>query len=334
MHIFFFLVYTNIFLLKKIECIDFHSHIKVAFSGASVTRQKISYVTELQKIYPNWDVRVHSYPESRMSRCMAKKVLDEKPDIIFYEWSLHDGSTYNEIREIIYSTIKINAIPVFLHMPRTDGKNLRVLNFINQLSNEIGFSVIDLRNEFSQKQLREEYLRDHCHPNSIGAKAYAEYIERQIELNPVLKPKYFELGYNLLELNYDEINYTAYKNMSFYFTGKIRDMLIVKGPSSNYINIFEGQRLEKKILLWDSYCHYEREVKMIFDMNGLNETLTIQVLNEAVDRSSCRRDLVSWPNSNPFFKVLDICYEGELFSITVDGINHSHKSKNISIIKA
>ena len=201
--------------------LSIYSNINVTFSGASVTGQKISYVTELQKIYPNWDVSVHSYPSSSMTRCSTQPVFLKKVDIIFYEWSLHGESTTEEIREILWLSIKQNSVPVFLHMPRVDGVKLNLIEKINKLSEKIGITVIDLRESFSQKQLKDEYLRDNCHPNPLGAKAYAKFISAKLEEANLRTPKIFDLGYDIKDIKYERVNYLAYKNMSINIDGKI-----------------------------------------------------------------------------------------------------------------
>ena len=94
-------------------------------------------------------------------------------------------------------------------------------------------------------------------------------------------------------------------------------MTIVQGPSSNYINIFRGKKLKKE-LVWDPYCHYERKTKIIFNFEGYNETLSVEVPNEDIDRSSCRRNFTSWKELTPKFQVKEICYEGQIFSVTID----------------
>ena len=95
-------------------------------------------------------------------------------------------------------------------------------------------------------------------------------------------------------------------------------MLIIKDLSSNYINIYKKNILLQKLLVWDIHSYYERQSNFPLYIEGKNDTAIIEILNEYVDRSNCRRKINPWPELTPYFKVLGICYEGQIFSISVD----------------
>ncbi len=91
----------------------------------------------------------------------------------------------------------------------------------------------------------------------------------------------------------------------------IHDITIIKGPHSNFINISHNGNFRKKMLLWDEYCHYERESKLVLNLEGVNETISFDVLNETFDRSKCRRRYDFSTITNSRFETVEICFEGE-----------------------
>ena len=214
--------------------------LKVAFNGASITRQTPGYVEETHKYFPHWSVVKYGYGGAPLSLCLIEKVIQEKPDLAFLDWSMHNvgGDEVNIIKTLVFKFRMNNILPVFIHMPRTDGYDAPIINSIDFLSNQLNFSVIDLRKEFSQEDLKTKYLRDICHTNNIGSAKYGEKIFQFLKNNELKIPKEFGIeAYYSQDIKFLSIDKTIYKSLDFNINGSLIGILGVIGPYSNHLQL-------------------------------------------------------------------------------------------------
>jgi hypothetical protein len=312
--------FAILFLTVDLKHIQFNlsENIKVTFSGASVTAQKVSYATELKKIFKNWNVNIFGSPGSHLTRCVTEKLYHNKPDIIFFEWSLHDSSSKEEIESIIWTTLEKNIVPIFIHMPRVDGISLNVIKKIDDLSKKLNFTVIDMRKYFSFDQLKKEILRDNCHPHENGAKIYADKLKDYLLFNPINIPTKFDLGRDLHEIKFYTIDKTLYNEFELKLNGYIFEMLIVKGPYSNELEAKKDGKHLSIYNLWDMFCYYERDVRYYFHISGSESSINFKLLNSSIDRSNVRRFTYNPSLHYPRLCIREICYIGNITDIVID----------------
>lgn len=126
-----------------------------------------------------------------------------------------------------------------------------------------------------------ELIRDAVHTTITGSKEYARliyklFINKNINLpSNIIKTKFCDV--KMLQLNK-----VFYKNLILDGNCEILCFELIIGPNSGYIYF------NKEILLWDTYCHYNRSQTLISGI--INKKQEITILTKEVDRSSCRRD--------------------------------------------
>ena len=265
---------------------------KICCFGASVTAQKDGYAKQLEK-YVSQDCLViqkgyggeHLFPSAI---CHMEAIIQDKPDLCILDWFStgyisENDSTIDAINTIIYKLSQINCKIVFLFLPRTDNsKRISFYKFIKNYLNKINISYIDLNPTFNNLDL---ILRDGVHTNLDGSKLYAEEIYKQIKNLIIKTPIKIEKN-KYCTLKILEVNKIINNKIKLKGNATILCFSLIIGPESGYINILE---LNKKLLLWDQWCHYERPSTNINNLKVTNE-LTIEVLNEKVDYITCRRE--------------------------------------------
>ena len=160
----------------------------------------------------------------------------------------------------------------------------------------------------------KKLVRDIVHTTEYGSKQYAKIIFREFNKLTINYP------INTIENKYCKIK-KLIVNRRFYDNVKIKgkDCEIIScylkiGPNSGYINCNN-----KTILLWDSYCHYERICDK-FNFNQvytLGNNLNVKILNRKVDYSSCRR---KFENKNIKFEINIISIYYIYFKFNINGL--------------
>lgn len=299
----------------------------ISFYGASVTAQKDGYVYELQKIMENWEIEKYGFPGSGINLCKLDLVLKNKPSIVFLQWSLHGYSgKISVIKNLVWRIVNSSAIPVFIHMPRSDLNSSGAMSAattirdINKVALELNVTVYDLRNQIPLEELNNGLLRDSVHTLPEGSKRYA------LELKKLLmrdKPK-FPLPFlcSSEEQCFPKlikVNLKSYKTFTFKLQGEIIGMYVIVGPNSNYIDYYKNGKFHVRKLLWDGFCYYPR-IKYGYPYQS--ETLSlidIKVQSINFSRAECRRNIsIDYESLVPTLEVDEICYVGQLFDISVD----------------
>lgn len=300
--------------------------IKVAFNGASVTAQKSGYVEETQKYFPDWKVVKFGYGATYISLCLIERILKEKPDLVFLDWSLHPcGSNEKDIiKSLVWKLQQINAIPVFIHMPRIDGIKHSIVETINELSIELNFLVIDLAKLFTYTELKEKYLRDNCHTNKNGAIAYAEKIFNFIKENDLKIPQKFSISpYYAQQIKFLPLEKTIYKCLDFQLNGSIIGFHGKVGPYSNYLDLKINDIPKDRVRLWDRWCYYERNHFITQNVNVTElSRISYKVLHLNFYRPVYNRNITwDWNEFVSKFEISEICYTGDIYNIKIDDVN-------------
>lgn len=265
---------------------------RICCFGASVTAQKEGYVFYLGKLIPEEDTIIqlgfgsqHLYPAGV---CHLEKVVEEQPNLCLVEWFVtgynsQNQTTIDSINTIVYKLSEINCKIVFLFLPKENSKDrMGFYNFIKNYLDKINISYIDLNPTFNNLDL---ILRDGTHTNSDGGKLYAEEIYKQIKKLEIKRPIKIEKN-KYCTLKILKVNKIINNKIKLKGNATILCFSLIIGPESGYINLLEHN---KKLLLWDQWCHYKRPSTNINNIKVSNQ-LTIEILNEKVDYSKCRRE--------------------------------------------
>ena len=257
--------------------------------------------------------------------CKFDYVFSKKPDIMIFDWAVKTGGKYTEkyIKASIYRSIQENAIPVYVIFPQINRNTKKILNFeminlIRNLSIELKFTIIDLSVAFNGTQLLH-LLRDTCHTNDIGGQFYADFILEFLSKNELKKPAQpIDVDINAVHPNILPLDRTVLKFFEIFLKGELFAIFHIKGRYSNYIDIFKNGNFfpEKKELLFDVWCHYERLAIYQPEVGEVITSLKINVLNESFTRK-CEKQL-DWNLFSPKLEIKEICFSGELEKIIID----------------
>ena len=284
---------------------------KIACFGASVTEQKNGYVNYLSKKF-NCDVKKFGYGSQHLDGagvCYINDVLECKPDICFIDWfstgfTTTDDNTIDYLNTIVYKFSKSNCKLIFLFLPKEDhDKRTNFYSFLKDYLISKKLFYIDI-NDFVKHN--DKICRDIVHTTEAGAELYANiiYDEYTKSLNNIIilkdykKTKYCDIK----KLN---INKCFKKYMIIDGECEIITCGLTLGPNSGYIKVNNSRKL-----LWDEWCHYNRTATKIDRINIKGNT-KIEVLQDKVDYSSCRRDY-DFSNIEFELDVLYIFYIGTL----------------------
>lgn len=264
---------------------------KICCFGASVTEQKEGYAEHLKTLISEKDTIIkkgyggeHLFPAGP---CHIDEVIKEKPDLCLVDWfstacRRQDQNLIDSINTIIYKIIEINCKIVFLFFPITKTERIGYNNFVKEYLNKMNVSYIDLTERFDNLNL---LLRDGVHTTAEGGKLYAKEIYKEIKKRNIKTPNQIEKN-KFYSLKLIKVNKIVNKKIKLKGNATILSFKLIIGPQSGYVNLLEN---DKKILLWDEWCHYERKTTNISNVKVSNQ-LTIEVLNEKVDYSTCRRE--------------------------------------------
>lgn len=316
------------FCVYLIGCTISQNEILAAFYGASVTNQK-GYVEQFQKLM-NWTTIKFSWPGAGLNLCNLETILDKSPNYVFLDWSLHSYSGNPIlIKNIIWRILNASAVPIFIHLPRTDANSGSksvigasfTIKHINIVADELNVSVYDLREKITIDELKNGLLRDNVHTLTLGAERYAKELKHFILNMPPKIPIFFTVP-NEYECfpKFIPTNILAFKSLKFVLNGTILGMNVRVGPNSNFVDLISDRKNCNRLNLWDEYCHYYREKFALGITTKTLSKIEIRVLNLNFTRESCRRPF----NFNqteiliPTLEIKAICYIGELDDIRID----------------
>ena len=309
--LFIFIIITNIICKKK-----------VVFLGSSITAQNEGYVPALTKNYSQYfDFEGYGYGGIAGNPCKFDVAFKGKPDIIIFDWSiLSIGPSADKfIRAAIFRSKVENAIPAFVIFPALGRTDFSMPNHINMLSKELNFSVFDISNSFSEEELRARLLRDTHHTTPLGGIKYADKIFEFLNTT--------ELKFSIDEIGVEKevafptnkiIDVESFDYTKIFLHGEIHGIFHIVGPHGNYVEIYKDEKMCRRCLFFDPWCYYNRLGHFNPDFGKINQSLTMKILNETFDRKMPHRN-INWSAFTPKFHLKEICYNGDLKKIVVDG---------------
>jgi hypothetical protein len=265
----------------------------ICFFGASTVQQKLGYTKYLsQKL--NILNNSYGYGGNHINDagiCFIDKILKKnKYDYCFIDFFSTGYKKCNDLTieyldTIVYKFTKSNCKLIFLFLLRSDHiKRIQFYEFVKIYLNLRNLYYIDLNN-FLEYSL--EYVKDFVHTTDNGSRKYAEIIfsnfnkyKNNIKLPlDIIRTKYCDIQ----ELN---INKTFKNNIIIQGECTIIGFYLIVGPKSGLIQVDNI-----KYNIWDTYCHYDRPS---FKLNNLKVSgkLELNVLQEAIDYSTCRRNII------------------------------------------
>lgn len=253
--------------------------LNILFYGASVTAQSgdsgfVDNLAELDnsKIYRRLSFGSSQFDNAGFFNLLSILNSQQKPDIVFFEWSTTSENNYNadKLDYFVTSLLHHNILPVFLILPRTDTfkENRKSEFLLYELADTFDVPLLDLR-YLLHKYPATELLRDIVHTTQFGANIYARKINKFLcahdwtedfltNKKEIEFKKYYDL--NMIELN-KEIGKDQYLELNFDALSDLSEITIslLKGPYAPIIDIFSNDLLVKEQSIFDPWCHYERE---------------------------------------------------------------------------
>jgi hypothetical protein len=156
-----------------------------AFFGASITEQKLGYVSRFKELNPNFAINQFGYGSMYITDagvCFIDEVLSTNPEYCFLDW--FSPACYRppeKIKDyldaIVGKLFKINCHPIFLFFYRKqmDPGWFVMFNYLKAYASQYNINCVDLSN----LENPDQYLRDNIHTNEIGAKKYGDIISKE-----------------------------------------------------------------------------------------------------------------------------------------------------------
>jgi hypothetical protein len=280
--------------------------LKACFFGASVTRQKISYVESLRRIMPGHDFAHFPFGGMHLSDagiCLMDEFLETDAEVHFLEW-FSTGKIYDEpsltlyLDAICHRLVERGRKPAFLLVPRKDMNPQRLANYrsVRKYAERYGMKVVDVNARAQAEGIHpEQILKDAVHTNQEGADYYAETIMNALAApspDPSLPPpnKYISIGFTEFERIVEEA-------MEIEVEDEVVGMLQTIGPYSGKVVIHREGIAPENINVWDMWCHYERP-HFCIPLKGPGH-FTVKVSQDPIDKRSCKRIVEEWGQFGP-----------------------------------
>lgn len=282
----------------------------ISFFGASVTQQHNGYAYYLSKKL-KCKPHIFGYGSTHLHDAgiiYIDEVLKIKPNICFIDWFSTGYRTFNDdtikyIDTIVYKFSTQNCKLIFLFFPRKDYDNycLKWHTSIKEYLDKNNLSYFDLNQNVKYTQV---IIRDDIHTTEVGSETYSNLIYDYFisNYNNFKIPQNIKKT-NLICLSKLNINNTFKKYMKLKGDCTIFTCSLTIGPNSGYIDIGEDS-----ILLWDQWCHYNRNFCKLNNIRVENN-IEFKISDRIVDYSSCRRDY-KFDNTIFELNIKDIYYIG------------------------
>lgn len=311
---------------------------KLAFFGASVTKQTESYADKLIKILINHGFNCvyekFGYGSMHLSDagvCFVDSIIEYKPDICFIDWfstakTDYGDNIYQYLDAIVYKLLKNNIRPIFLLLPISIMINdrLDMYDRVKKYCENYNLDHVNIyQNSLLDNVSQTILLKDYVHTNQYGAQYYAECIYRFLYYNIFHLPdEPVHSSYNRIypaKNKYVDIKYyeplqtmCIYKYLTLQISDEMLGIFQTIGPYSGIVEIFDSNnnKLISSEKVWDTWCHYERKtIKLSISMPGVYNLLLQN--NSIVDKSSAKIQL-KWTEHRNILKIHKFFYTGVL----------------------
>jgi len=292
----------------------------ICFFGASVTQQKNGYAVFLSNKLNQEKIETHifGYGGNHINDagiCFLNKVVEKNPDYCFIDFFttgyIDSGKDIIDYLDtIVYNFTKVKCKLIFLFLLRIDIDHIKKIEFYNFLKKYLeqkNLYYIDINDYLNYST---EFCRDDVHTTDLGSEIYSAIIYNKFKknLDTIKLPINIEKTCFYNEIKILTLNKIFTNN--FNLSGKcfIIAFNLIIGPKSGFIEINE-----KKYLIWDIYCHYERQSFNLKNIE-LNGNIEIKILQDHIDYSEVRRKIEE-SNINKELNIIEIYYIGENLNI-------------------
>ena len=301
---------------------------KIAFFGASVTQQKKGYAKYITDIL-NFENKIFGYGSMHINDagiCYIDDVIQYNPQYCFIDWFSTGYIEYNKdnfdeiliyVNNIIHKFLSKGIIVIFLFFPdfsinSITNEMVNKKDIYAKLSNyldSINIPKIDLSEKFTEYQVKA-ILRDGIHTTEYGSEMYAINIIDTF-LGIIYK------NYKIPKIFPEKTKYNVIKKIDCRII--VEEYITLKGPCEiigicQTIGPYSGLlQINNDVIInnWDKWCYYERDV--IRHNFQVNDIITIKVLNDSLDYSSCHHTCNF--NTNKLLNLKSIYYTGDELEI-------------------
>lgn len=267
---------------------------KLAFFGASVTKQNNSYADMVAKFWPSsCEYKKFGYGSMHISDagiCFIDDVINYKPDICFIDWFSTSKTDYGDsiviyLDTIINKLVTNNIIPILLLFPISVMLDTRLYLYsvIKTYAQNYNILCIDIFNKCLEHKIdTHKLIKDYVHTTDIGAEYYSttilEYLQNQslhLPNKPIHMHKYSNIYRTLFDMH-----------VTKFITLELFDELIgiyqTIGPYSDGVDVYKGDTLIEQRDIWDVWCHYERDtIKIGIPNPGI---YTLKLKTNSIDK--------------------------------------------------
>lgn len=303
------------------------SKTKIAFFGASVTRQNTGYVYHFKNLdkLERFEVSSFAYGSMHMKDagvCFIDEVLKINPEYCFLDW--FSTAYIPRAPELLtfldnfrYRFLTNNCQIIFLlfggskkHM---SADRLLMFDLVRAYAAKHLIPIIDVFHYQTSHGLDPSSLfRDVVHTTDLGSQSagayvFSEFCEKILgnskinELN-LIKNEWFEVKKLFIE------KALIAESLRIKGSAKLIGIYQKIGPFSGLVEVITDGR-KSKLNLWDRWCFYERETLKI-SINFQKE-VTLLISQEDFDRSSKKGD-ADWNVSKVIKPLGPLFYLGEI----------------------
>jgi len=277
---------------------------KIAFFGASVTKQNNSYADSLMSMVQA-EYRKFGYGSMHLSDagiCFIEEVIEYKPEICLIDWfstsrTNYDKKIFEYLDCITFKLLKNNITPIFLLFPISEMLNSRLEMYddVKKYSSEHNIHCINVYEEFLEDKIEiSQIIKDYVHTTEFGGNYYSSKIFQHLEHNVFNHPdEPLHSNYNIVcplknkytEILIKELNISVKNFIDIYVEDELIGIFQTIGPYSDCVEIYKDGKILSKYPIWDVWCHYEREtIKLELKEPG---HYSIR-LSQGVDKSKCK----------------------------------------------
>ena len=291
-------------------CNLFADPMKACFFGASVTKQRYSYVESLSRLMPGHEFEKFSFGGMHLSDagiCLLDEFLETDAELHFLDWFV-TGKVYAPERLGLYLDAICHRLvgrgrnPAFLLLLRRDMNPAMLANYqcIRSYAATYGMLVVDVHAKAESEGIAaEDLLKDVVHTNEKGSDYYAAAIRSVLE--SVLEggiPEPSRPPFNkYAALSSTPLNRTVNDSLELDVEDEVVGILQTIGSYSGRVRIHKDGTFLQDRTVWDCWCHYER-LAMKIPLQGPGR-FTVEVSQETIDRSSCKRQIDDWGQFGP-----------------------------------
>jgi len=255
---------------------------KLAFFGASVTKQKEGYANYVKTKRSDIETSIHGFGSMHIYNagvCFIDEVLKTLPNICFLDW-FSTGYKSNDmtwyLNTILYRFAQKGCHVVFLFLDRNPMEDERLAMYDNakKYCEDNGIAYLNMYNNPNVGEI----LRDAIHTTAKGSQIYGEHILKFLDTFNIARPLPLHIKpTSLCSIRSVNVNAIIRENMEFSGEGKLVGIYMSVGPYSNKVEVLKDNET-KEYTIRDEWCHYERKTFHL-SLFGFSGKVVIRVVD-------------------------------------------------------